>query len=176
MKHSYIKKFSFTSLTRTSSGKGVRPIFVLSLLLCSITLTGCHTKEDTTDTSSTALETFMDELFREQITSNTLTLHYTLKNPSDYGITDITPTLGSYDTSTLEDDKQETIACLQELEQIDTTNLSENMAFHYDVLHHYLENTIEGYTYTYYSEPLSPTTGIQAQLPVLLSEYSFYTK
>lgn len=156
--------------TRTHS------IFLLLLLVCSLTLTGCQTEKESVSTSSAELETFMDELFRDEITSNTLTLHYTLKNPADYGITDITPTLGSYDTSNLEAAQQDTIACLKELNQIDTTDLSEYMSFQYDVLHHYLENTIEGYTYTYYSEPLSPTTGIQAQLPILLSEYSFYTK
>lgn len=151
------------------------PISLLLLLVCSITLTGCHSDKESVSTSS-ELETFMNELFQDEITENTLTLHYTLKNPADYGITDITPTLGSYDTATLETEQQNTIACLKELNQIDTTGLSENMTFQYDVLHHYLENTIEGYTYTFYSEPLSPTTGIQAQLPILLSEYTFYTK
>lgn len=179
MKHSYKKVFFLQNShakRHSTLYTGAHHIFLIPLLLCCLTLAGCDTEQEATTTSSTELETFMDDLFREQITSNTLTLHYTLKNPADYGITDITPTLGSYDTSTLESNKQETIACLQELEQIDTASLSEYMSFQYDVLHQYLESTIEGYTYTFYSEPLSPTTGIQAQLPVLLSEYSFYTK
>ena len=179
MKHSYKKVFFLQNShakRHSTLYTDAHHIFLIPLLLCCLTLSGCDTEQEATTTSSAELETFMDDLFREQITSNTLTLHYTLKNPADYGITNITPTLGNYDTSTLENDKQETIACLQELEQIDTASLSEYMSFQYDVLHQYLESTIEGYTYTYYSEPLSPTTGIQAQLPVLLSEYSFYTK
>ena len=65
------------------------PISLLLLLVCSITLTGCHSDKETVSTSS-ELETFMNELFQDEITENTLTLHYTLKNPADYGITDIT--------------------------------------------------------------------------------------
>lgn len=153
-----------------------KKILLIPILICCILLAGCHSQEESVSTSSTSLETFMDKLFHEQITSNTITLHYTLKNPAEYGITDITPTLGNYDKTSLEKEQQETIACLNKLNQLDTTGLSEHMSFQYDVLHHYLESTIEGYKYTYYSEPLSPTSGIQAQLPILLSEYAFYTK
>lgn len=153
-----------------------KKILLIPTLTCCILLAGCHSQEESVSTSSTSLETFMDELFHEQITSNTITLHYTLKKPAEYGITDITPTLGNYDKTSLKKEQQETIACFNKLNQIDTTGLSENMSFQYDVLHHYLENAIEGYKYTYYSEPLSPTSGIQAQLPILLSEYAFYTK
>ena len=41
------------------------------------------------------------------------------------------------------------------------------------MLSYYLKTAKEGSSYSLYEEPLSPVTGIHAQLPVLLAEYQF---
>ena len=43
-------------------------------------------------------------------------------------------------------------------------------------MYDYISRAIEGEKYIYYQEVMNNTTGIQAQLPVLLAEYTFYSK
>ena len=65
--------------------------------------------------------------------------------------------------------------CLKLLENIPFQELSPENQLTWKVLKDSLERTLEGAPYHLYDEPLSPLTGIQAQLPVLLSEYRFYS-
>lgn len=50
------------------------------------------TQEDITKKN---YHTFLDKLFKEEVTSDSLSLHYTLANPENYGIKNIKPTLGT---------------------------------------------------------------------------------
>lgn len=115
---------------------------------------------------------FTDELFRREVAADSLTLHYTLKNPGSFGIRDTPVTLGSFDTDTaasgaaLEN-------CLSALHGFRRGNLSEENRLTFDVLESWLETALAGAPYGLYEEPLCPLTGVQAQLPVLLSEFAF---
>ena len=40
-------------------------------------------------------EKFAEEIFRSEVSGNTLTLHYTLARPEKQGITNVSPSLGS---------------------------------------------------------------------------------
>ena len=53
---------------------------------------------------NTRFEKYIDKIFYQEISSNTLNLHYTLAYPEDYGIRDYQISLGTFDTKALEDD------------------------------------------------------------------------
>lgn len=116
------------------------------------------------------------QLFISEVTDDSLTLHYSLKNPKDYGIEDIAPTLGAYSLSDFQDSIMDSENWLASLEQFDYEKLTEEQKLVYDVLHEVLQTNLKASELLEYSECLGPTTGIQAQLPVLLAEYNFYTR
>ena len=116
-----------------------------------------------------------DDLFREEAAASALTLHYTLADPAAYGITDYDRTLG---TVSLED-SQETVTeakeLLEKLDGIDSRSLREDQRLTYTILSSYLNYLLAGEGLELYEKPLSSSLGIQAQLPLLLAEYAFYT-
>lgn len=118
-------------------------------------------------------QAFTENLFRQELATNTLNLHYTLKEPETYQIEPADVSLGSYQIV-----GTETCAsvenCLAALQNIPYAQLSSENQLTYDILTSYLTEALKGAPYTLYEEPLSPLTGTQAQLPVLLSEYPFY--
>lgn len=117
---------------------------------------------------------FTLNLFQEETASNTLNLHYTLRNPSDYGILNAPVSLGSYSTDPVSA-RASIENCQASLETFSSRSLSPENQITYDILDSYLNTAKKGIDYVLYDEPLSPVTGIQAQLPVLLAEYRFFT-
>lgn len=118
-------------------------------------------------------EAFTDTLFSQEVSANSITLHYTLRNPSDYGIEDPNLSLGSYPVSSVEIGASAE-NCLNLLADIPYQELNPDNQLTWKVLKDSLETTLKGAPYSLYEEPLRPLTGIQSQLPVLLSEYRFY--
>lgn len=118
-------------------------------------------------------ETLADDIFRQEVSANTITLHYTLQNPSDYGVSHPDISLGTYPVSSLEVSAAAE-NCLSLLHSIPYQELNDANQLTYLVLQDSLDQTLTGTPYLLYDEPLSPLTGIQSQLPVLLSEYQFY--
>lgn len=122
-----------------------------------------------------AFDHYMKDFTVTQLSSNTLDLHYTLKNPSAYGI---------YPTQTLPIyQKDEALSAykpfeeeLAKLSKIDASALPEGDAFNYYVLSDYLKENLALEQYPYYAEPLTPNSGIHTTLPILLAEYTFYTE
>lgn len=118
-------------------------------------------------------EAYTEALFRQEVASNTISLHYTLRDPSAYGIQDTPISLGTCSTDT-EEISAAAENALALLHRHDREKLSEENRLTYDVLESYLEHSLRASAYGLYEEPLAPLTGTQAQLPVLLSEYQFY--
>ncbi len=147
---------------------------ILSLLLIFIIFTtGCSLFSIPTNVN-TAFENFTFNLFQQDVASTTLGLHYTLQNPEEYGIAEPQITFGSFDTD-LSDVLASTENCMALLDQFPYQSLSDKNQLTYDVLSSYLNTSLSGAKYTLYEEPLSPLTGIHAQLPVLLAEYTFHS-
>jgi len=63
-----------------------------------------------------------------------------------------------------------------QLEEINPDKLSYPDYYTYNLLSRYLDNILTGSDFTYYDNPLSPGSGMQSQLPILLAEYCFYDK
>lgn len=123
--------------------------------------------------SSKAFDARMEELFRNEIALNTINLHYTLAYPEDYGITDYEVSLGTYSLEEFETGYEDMEVLLEEIKAFDKERLTEEQQLTYDIVSDYLETELEAKDYVLYSEILGPTTGYQAQLPVLLAEYTF---
>jgi len=123
--------------------------------------------------SSKAFDERMEELFRSEIVLNTINLHYTLAYPEDYGITDYEVSLGTYSLEEFETGYEDMEVLLEEIKAFDRDRLTEEQQLTYDIVSDYLETELKARDYILYSEILGPTTGYQAQLPVLLAEYTF---
>lgn len=134
---------------------------------------GCQKK--TAESENRAFEEFTKEVFCREVASNTISLHYTLKNPEDYGIEETAVTFGGFET-----EKDAILASVENLQQAmaeyDYGDLSVENQLTYDVLDYYLERTEADAKYILYEEPLGLVSGVQTQLPVILSEYPFYDK
>lgn len=125
------------------------------------------------ESSDRQFRTFTRSLFQTEVSANTISLHYTLRSPSDYGIADIPATYGSLSSDPVAA-KASIRNVLSSLQEFDPDTLSSENALTFKILDTYLKNASTGTDYLLYQEPLGPVSGIHTQLPVLLSEYSFY--
>lgn len=125
------------------------------------------------ESSDRQFRTFTRSLFQTEVSANTISLHYTLRSPSDYGIADIPATYGSLSSDPVAA-KASVRNVLSSLQEFDLDTLSSENALTFKILDTYLKNASTGTDYLLYQEPLGPVSGIHTQLPVLLSEYSFY--
>lgn len=125
------------------------------------------------ESSDRQFRTFTRSLFQTEVSANTISLHYTLRSPSDYGIADIPATYGSLSSDPVAA-KASVRNILSSLQEFDPATLSSENALTFKILDTYLKNASTGTDYLLYQEPLGPVSGIHTQLPVLLSEYSFY--
>lgn len=141
------------------------------ILLLGVTLSGCGAQEAKGDDS--AFRAYTEMVFTQEVASNTVSLHYTLKNPEEYGIADAPVTFGSFLT------EEEGILVSVEnmrgaLSDFSYDDLNVQNRLTYDVLEYYLDMLEADAQYLLYEEPLGLVSGIQTQLPILLSEYQFY--
>ncbi len=147
----------------------------VALWLVSILLLSSCGKFSIPTNANTAFKNFTLCLFQEEVSSNAVNLHYSLQNPEKYGITEFPITLGSFDvnpTSALASIENWDAA----LKKFSYQSLSKENQLTYDILSHYFSTQKDAISYYLYEEPLSSTTGIHAQLPVLLAEYQFFKK
>ncbi len=118
---------------------------------------------------------FTRELFCQEAASNTVNLHYTLKNPEDYGIDYAPVTFGN-----IESDKETVLATVENLEKkldnYSKEKLSVENRLTYEILEYYTDIVKGDAEYLLYDEPLGLVSGAQTQLPVVLSEFSLDTR
>lgn len=121
-------------------------------------------------------DSFSEELFRSEITSSTINLHYTLASPDSCGIKEYPITFGQ---GSLPDSESYALALENQaasLARFRPSRLSQPNRLALFVLKSYTQAQQSCPDALYLQEPLSPSLGIQAQLPVLLAEYTFRTK
>ncbi len=142
----------------------------LALLLLAGSFSVFSTKD------SRSFQHFAKDFFVSELTANTLNMHYTVATPSSYGIDSYESVLPFYSKEDKEESLQEIVTSLRQLYSLDVSKLNEQDAYTYQLLVPYLENEKKGISLYYYSAPLSPSSGMQSQLPILLAEYSFRNK
>ena len=115
-------------------------------------------------------------LFTDEMSGNTLNMHYTVAHPEDFGIYDYEPRLPGYSAAGSLQGKIATENTLASLRAIRRDRLKFSDSYLLKLLVRYLENSLHLSSFSYYSEPLSPASGMQTQLPILLAEYTFRSK
>lgn len=188
--HFHIQKLSSLALAAAVSG--------------ALLLNGCSIQRPDAPepTSSTALETdtsqnnsdntnaqkeaaakeqarfdaLMDETFRDSLTDSLLTLHYSVSDPKNYGITDYPCTFGDFSVSDIQKNLMELQALDSQLEHFNRSLLTAEQLLTLDILNEHLDTELSLEGIELYQTPLASITGIQIDLPVILSEYRFYTK
>lgn len=116
---------------------------------------------------------YMRLLFQEQLSADTLGLHYTLAHPENYGITSHEISLGSLDRANILFTRLSCENIRAACSRFDYDSLTADERLTYDILDYTLDQNLAGCDYYYYEEPLNPINGIQAELPILLAEYTF---
>ena len=122
----------------------------------------------------------ISKIFTDAVSTDALTLHFELKDPSAYDIDLDTIDLGRINLQNPIDtfvSDISTDALRQELHDFDYEELTEKQQQTYDILDEFLETeqTYDSKTLFYYPEYLSSTSGTQSLLPVMMSEYAFYS-
>ena len=117
-----------------------------------------------------------DQLFFEDITTDTISLHYTLAYPSHYSINSYPLTLPEYNQNTLNESKLKIENSLAILSSTDISKLSLEETYCHNLLLDYFKMQIKGFPFSYYEECFSPSSGIAANYPILMAEYTFRTK
>ena len=122
-----------------------------------------------------AFRAYTEELFRESVSSDTISLHYTLKEPENFGVTEEGALAGSF---TADPDAVRASAenMKSALERFDYDSLDVQNRITYDILEYEAETAAGAADYLLYEEPLSLVSGVQTQYPVVLSEYPFYDR
>lgn len=193
---SLLKTFKIHNLIPRSKLTGHKITALLLALIMTLGLAGCSitdvlrpenptsvTDSDNnngsgqafSETPLAAFDDFTNELFRKELSDNTLNLHCFVKDPSKFGIEKYPATLGKIDLDNL-DDTSEITDLLNRLSTFKYTDLSKDQQLTYDILKNQLQTNLEYSDLYLYGSSLTPYSGDTVTLPILLSEYEFYSK
>lgn len=117
-------------------------------------------------------ERFLDSHLEKELAKDGLTLHYTLADPSEYGIKEPPRTLEVYSLAGEQAAVSEHIEDKEVLLGFNRSALRPENQITYDILLYTLECEIAGAPYLYFEEPLTFVSGMHVELPILLSEYA----
>lgn len=157
------------------SRKNFKYIIFIFAFLCAVWSTGCE-KPKKPEQAQNNFDSFLNDLFVEEVQSDTLSLNYSLVSPEKYGIDGKETTLGEYSVKHMNEGLSLSENYLKRLNTYEFNSLSADQQLTFNVLKGYLEQDLNLGNYLYYNECLGPSTGVQAQLPILLAEYRFYDK
>lgn len=118
----------------------------------------------------------MEDLFIGEISGRQIDLHFLLKDPSAYGITKAESPYGHFSLDSINESIEDQQSLKKSLETYDPALLTEQQRLTLRILQSILRIEDKSYGLELYSQPLAVTIGVQAQLPILLSEYIFYRK
>lgn len=121
-------------------------------------------------------DAFLNSIFTTEVQKDTLSLNFSVANPENYNITDPEITFGHYSVDYIKEQLVTNENYLASLKNYDYDSLSESQKLSYDILKEDLTLQMKTGDFILYNECLGPTTGTQAQLPVLLAEYYFNDK
>ena len=120
-------------------------------------------------------ESFAEDFFLQELQSSPIQFHYTVDNPSAYHIDESKLMMPVYQAGTVSNDIYALSRLSGQLEQFDHLHLSDSNRYLYGLLCSYLDTLSLTASYPYFAEPLSPSSGIVSELPILLAEYRLDT-
>lgn len=160
---------------------GTYLILICCCLLAVCVFFGCS-RRDVSPSSADVLtptgggeefEALCRKLFQEQLSSSYINLHYSLLDPDAYGITDYKRTFEDFSLNAMEEERRRQKEFQSAFENIDPSLLNEEQQLTYRILMAAFRAEAAGDGLELYYQPLAPATGIQAQLPILLGEFTF---
>ena len=117
-----------------------------------------------------------DELFKWEASRSLLDLHFLLRNPSDAGIDSARHLYAPVSLSELKQNHTDRETIKETLDSFSPSLLTDEQKLTLQILQSFLRTESKSDGLELYAQPLAPTIGIQAQLPVLLCEYPFYSR
>lgn len=143
---------------------------LLTIFLSIIVLSGCR-NSGSSSSSGRDFDTFINSCFKEYVSSDIVTLHFNLSDPSAFGISEDVPvSYGDLSYEGLKENCEQAGKYLSELESFDPKTLSDDQQLTWKLFKIYLEQHVESEKYILYQTPFG-TNGLQSQIPVTLSEY-----
>lgn len=119
---------------------------------------------------------FTNQLFQESLSSNLIDQHFLIKNPAAYGITEEPPLYGTISREAAVQDIADLKDLKEKLAAIDINLLTDEQKLTARILLSHIQTGLKSEGMELYYQPLSDTIGIQAQLPILLCEFQFYSR
>lgn len=163
----------------------------LLFLLSFSFLSGCSFYGEHTETVSTETETetayidpeetarlleYLNTVFQNEVSASTLSMHYSITQPENYGIEDYEITLGEISEEVSRQSMSSSENMKAVLKGFDYPSLAKEERLTIDILNSYADTGLSFSGYYLYDEILKPNTGFQSELPVLLAEYTFNDK
>jgi len=162
--------------------KNSLPVLVVSLVLAASLCSSCSALTSLKDevvkpaSASDELDKIDFDMFADSVTSDTVSLHFAVADPKALGLTAPAATLGDVSEEYNDTQIAKSEEYLAALKKIDYSELDQQDQITYDVIEYDLEEAIAYKDYYYYSSAFNSVTGVQSELPLVLSEYSFDTK
>ena len=122
----------FFKVTKRLTGKRLALILAVSVLGVVFSLGLTHTSRNFRD--------FTEELFCSELSENTLSMHYTVAHPEDFGLKDTEATLPVYVAGNRERQQELLGEYLAFLENVDSARLGKSDKYTYELLVSYFEN------------------------------------
>ena len=150
-------------------------ILILDALIVvpAVSAGGCAERQQ--DGGNEAFREYTENLFCDAVAASTISLHYTLKEPEKFGITEEKAVWGEAGQDP-EAVRASAENMQRALETFDYDSLNMQNRITYDILEYEVASSSEAADYILYEEPLSLVSGAQTQYPVVLSEYPFYDR
>lgn len=149
---------------------------ITSLILCLsiiLSFSSCNTKNENQEKK---FDNYLQKLFIDEVSSDTLTLHFMVKNPEAMGIKEKEPTFGEFSSKDIGKDSREIEKELKLLSSFNKKKLNEKQQITYDVLMETLNQAKNNKGFEYYKSNFTPIGGFQTNIQTNLVEYNFYSK
>lgn len=117
---------------------------------------------------------FLTDVYVEAMSYSVVSTHFDLKNPEAFSITEFDSIWGDFNIEDYENAKADDEELYKELTSYDYSALTYDQQLTYDTFAEYIENSMILDEYFYFGESLSPSSGAQFELPLLLSEYAIF--
>lgn len=150
-----------------------KQVLLMSILSVSLLFSACTQKRD----DQASFDKYLDSLPTRLISNDSMNLEFLFEDPSKYGFQDELLTLPFSTKEDYEQSKKDAEQILKELDQFYYPSLSDKQKLTFDVLQ---DNLKRGMKLTEFfdldNNYLGSFIGFQAQLPMLLNEYTFERK
>lgn len=121
-------------------------------------------------------DAYVMDSFRNAVQNDTISLHYMLAHPENYGVQADIASLGDaycLSDEELEAQREEAKKDREEFMSFDYSLLTSEQKFDYQVYKYSIDQSDNYFDYYYLQDPFAYTSGLQANIPVHYSEYTF---